>query len=735
MAESSRVEELRKRYHENPRRFFAPLANEYRKTGFLDRALLLCEKHLAEQPGNMNGLIVYGQTLFESGRQADARAPFEAALELDPENLIALRHLGDVARLGEDHESARKWYQRVLEFDRRNDEVMDLLEQVGGTPREPVTGPSARPSTIRLAANVSAVPPDDSHAMGGFIDLEGPSAPKITPAAPAATTAPAKPALDAAFQAAKTVETTPRSLASAKTLEIPRTPTPAPRRATPAPGSTPPPRRASLLDINFDFGEMGSADSALPPKPAAPLMDSEAAEYGFAAALPSGPSARPAPASAEPVKAESFGLPELEAEFEAEFKTEEPLELSSRPSTDTPLFELPPEPVSLGSSAPGLYVHPDPSSVRDSASLIDLPPEPSSVGDVARIAGLEAADYESDVAPLSDLEPMDFVGDGGTTAPLAEFESTEFEAPADRSSIPSMPGLELPEFMIDLPEPAPEPAPAPAPEPVAAPAQAPTFVTETMAELYLEQGFRAQAVEVYRKLTEQEPGNDAIRRKLAALESVESVESVEAVEAARQSMEFETPSEVPTVLPEQPPANAMLSEMSFDDLALQTPVSNVRVPTPVAAIPVPSGPTAREFFAAFSRRAAQRTPVSAPVITPSYAIPAALSPLDQIFGIEATEEDQRAANLLASMGTTSAPTGSSSLDALFTIGGSAPAPRASVSRASEKLKFDQFFSASSSPAQESRPATPAPAAEPVRDRPPGDDDLDQFQGWLKGLTQ
>ncbi|MDH5235175.1 MAG: hypothetical protein OEW77_09440, partial [Gemmatimonadota bacterium] len=88
MTAPSRVEELRKRYHENPKRFFAPLANEYRKTGFVDRAILLCEKHLAEQPDNMNGLVVYGQCLFESGRQPEASAPFEAALALDPENLI-----------------------------------------------------------------------------------------------------------------------------------------------------------------------------------------------------------------------------------------------------------------------------------------------------------------------------------------------------------------------------------------------------------------------------------------------------------------------------------------------------------------------------------------------------------------------------------------------------------------------------------------------------------------------
>ena len=97
MAASNRIDELKKRYDENPRRFFASLANEYRKAGDLELAIALCETHLAEQPSNMNGHVVYGQALFESGRYDDAKGSFEIALQLDPENLIALRHLGDIA--------------------------------------------------------------------------------------------------------------------------------------------------------------------------------------------------------------------------------------------------------------------------------------------------------------------------------------------------------------------------------------------------------------------------------------------------------------------------------------------------------------------------------------------------------------------------------------------------------------------------------------------------------------
>ncbi len=154
MTTTSRVDELRKRYHENPRRFFAPLANEYRKTGFTDRAILLCQKHLGEQPGQMNGLIVYGQCLFEIGRLEEARVPFEAALVVDGENLIALRHLGDIARLRLDHATARTWYSLILELDRRNTEVIALLADLGGGAVR-VAAPSLGIPGVSVASSVS----------------------------------------------------------------------------------------------------------------------------------------------------------------------------------------------------------------------------------------------------------------------------------------------------------------------------------------------------------------------------------------------------------------------------------------------------------------------------------------------------------------------------------------------------------------------------------------------------
>lgn len=134
MATSARLDELKKKFDESPRRYFAPLANEYRKLGDLTQAIALCRAHLPNQPGHVSGHIVLAQALYEARELGEARSTFEAALDLDPENLIALRYLGDIAREQGEPQQARTWYERVLDADPRNDEIAGLLVELDAAP-------------------------------------------------------------------------------------------------------------------------------------------------------------------------------------------------------------------------------------------------------------------------------------------------------------------------------------------------------------------------------------------------------------------------------------------------------------------------------------------------------------------------------------------------------------------------------------------------------------------------
>ncbi len=127
MADPSRLDELKRKFEENPKRYFAPLANEYRKAGEPELAIELCRTYLPQQPTHMSGYIVYGQALHDAGRSDEAAAVFKQALTLDPENIIALRQLGDIARDDGDRGGAMRWYGKVLELDPRNEEIASYI--------------------------------------------------------------------------------------------------------------------------------------------------------------------------------------------------------------------------------------------------------------------------------------------------------------------------------------------------------------------------------------------------------------------------------------------------------------------------------------------------------------------------------------------------------------------------------------------------------------------------------
>jgi tetratricopeptide (TPR) repeat protein len=194
---SARIDELRKKFDENPRRYFAPLANEYRKAGDLEQAVFICEEYLPQQPGHMSGHIVYGQALFELGRFDDARGVFETALSLDPENLIALRHLGDVARQAGDSHSARVWYQRVLEADPRNEEIAQLMGALLATPASTaaVDNGAATPLSNPVASAVTDARESTPSAQAQPAEEETATPPTETPGAatPSMTALPSKP--------------------------------------------------------------------------------------------------------------------------------------------------------------------------------------------------------------------------------------------------------------------------------------------------------------------------------------------------------------------------------------------------------------------------------------------------------------------------------------------------------------------------------------------------------------
>ncbi len=193
MSSDALIEELKNQFAQNPRRVFARLANEYRKSGDLTSAIEICRAHVPLQPTYISGYIVLGQALYESGQLDEARSTFETALGLDPENLIALRQLGDIARQSGDHDGARSWYHRLLEVDPQNEEVgaqlAGLESSAGAGTQEPVSwsdinpeqasAPAREPSpeprprfTIGIVAEDLTIPPTATDPQPELLDID-----------------------------------------------------------------------------------------------------------------------------------------------------------------------------------------------------------------------------------------------------------------------------------------------------------------------------------------------------------------------------------------------------------------------------------------------------------------------------------------------------------------------------------------------------------------------------------
>jgi tetratricopeptide (TPR) repeat protein len=108
-------------------RVFAQLADAYRKEGRLEDAIRICRDGLVIHPHYMTARVVLGRALFEQGALDEAEAEFVCVLERVPDNLLALRLLGDISAQEGRQEEARTYYQRVLRVNPLDRETQDRL--------------------------------------------------------------------------------------------------------------------------------------------------------------------------------------------------------------------------------------------------------------------------------------------------------------------------------------------------------------------------------------------------------------------------------------------------------------------------------------------------------------------------------------------------------------------------------------------------------------------------------
>lgn len=108
-------------------RGFVPLADLYRRIGDLSEARRLLKDGLSRHGNMASGHVVLGRVFLDLGNPAEAEAAFRAALAVDPDNIGALKGLGDLlVNRGKTREALE--IHRALHFlDPLDAEVRDRL--------------------------------------------------------------------------------------------------------------------------------------------------------------------------------------------------------------------------------------------------------------------------------------------------------------------------------------------------------------------------------------------------------------------------------------------------------------------------------------------------------------------------------------------------------------------------------------------------------------------------------
>jgi len=727
MAAPSEIEKLERRYAENPDgRFFAPLADAYRKSGNLVRALELVRAGLAKHPDYLSAHIVLGRCLLDKNEDAEAEATFRSVLSLDAENIIALKSLAEITERTGRTVEAREWLQKLLVVDPMNAEAEGDLQRLGGVIAQQPTQ-EIEPVRAEGAADVS------------FADVarevEAPAAAALAPAPPAPAPVEAQVPAPAPEPVVAAPEPTPPEPAPVAAMPLPPAmapfaamppapampplptmpPAPEPPAGEPvAAAPAPPPMGEPVFAPPMTLPPMAPPPVALPAAPAAvepppaPRVEPPPVFEPVAAAPVEPPPAAPVP---EPAP-EAVAAPEGFVPIGEVAAPEAPVEAAATPDRH-------PLPQDLQVADSGLELMPFDDSLAwgtGERSSRAIRAEDIAAVEHDQTVTTPAAEFLASVEPGAEPAPPEGAAPesgppAAAPAPGAESEFTierqdevyfgsaapppppeNVYLPADLSgaysiidmpdsgAAPPPPEQATPQAPTGLPLILPEdvtPAdelarpsaklvqmvsPAPPTEERGGEAGQP-MLTETLGDLYLSQGFRSEAADVYRRLLSQRPGDEALSAKLRVLES--------------------------------PPADLSAAALGAESVGVWlSRVAAARLPGPASPLPAeaPAGPSPLETaFAAPAEPAGE----------PAHPAPDAFS-LDQIFGSPAE-------------GQPSAPASA------------APPPAPPTTGAS----FDEFFGAPPE-ASSVRPVAPASPDAPA---PGGEEDLSAFNAWLQGLKR
>lgn len=126
-----RIDDLRRRVLTDPASIaFAQLAEEYRRAGEFEDAVEVCRAGLARHPSYLSARVTLGRALIELGQLDEAQLELRAVLAGAPDNLAAVRGLGDISHRRGSMAEALSHYRRALGLARNDPDLQQLVAEL-----------------------------------------------------------------------------------------------------------------------------------------------------------------------------------------------------------------------------------------------------------------------------------------------------------------------------------------------------------------------------------------------------------------------------------------------------------------------------------------------------------------------------------------------------------------------------------------------------------------------------
>jgi tetratricopeptide (TPR) repeat protein len=207
MADNQRIDDLRRRVQKDPASIaFAQLAEELRRNGQFEESIETCRTGLARHPGYLSARVTLGRALIELNQLEEAQGELEQVLKNAPENLAALRGLGEIHHRRGELAEALAQYRAALALARNDPDLEETVAELSRQvePAQPAAvddalsldqmqsellklappQPASEPPPVWEAPAILEVPPEPEsvRASEAPLESEAPPEPEAPPA-------------------------------------------------------------------------------------------------------------------------------------------------------------------------------------------------------------------------------------------------------------------------------------------------------------------------------------------------------------------------------------------------------------------------------------------------------------------------------------------------------------------------------------------------------------------------